>query len=198
MTLINFPRKQIGKMMSDCLVVGVLPSGDGGVSVGDEEKRARTVYVRPFVFPKTENGKGGIEVELGARVGVLGEDGVVERNTRDLTWAEFSMVRIVVGRVLSCATSVESTSVESTTTPAIPVGVRLRLDLGPSEGERDGVVYLRIGSEGCVRPEVLVGRQVLAVVNIESDAGEGVMVLTVGGRTTVEPAKEVENGFRLA
>ena len=29
MTLINFPRKQIGKVMSGCLVVGVLPGGEG-------------------------------------------------------------------------------------------------------------------------------------------------------------------------
>jgi hypothetical protein len=32
MTLINFPRKQIGKMMSDCRVVGVLPGVSAGTS----------------------------------------------------------------------------------------------------------------------------------------------------------------------
>ena len=110
--------------------------------------------MRPFVCLETEKG------------------GVVERNTKDLTWAEFSMVRIVVGRVLSLGAG---PAVEPTTTLGIPnpIPVGVRLDLGPSEGERDGVVYLWIGSERCVRPEVLVGRQVLAVVNIESEAGEG-------------------------
>jgi hypothetical protein len=220
LTLINFPRKQIGRTMSDCLTTGVLPSG-----VSDQEKRENTVYVKPFLG-------GNITLamlEPGSKVGVLGEEGLVETNPRDLTWDEFVTMKFLVGKVLSVGTTptpvapAESDSVTPQASDKVdPAGqaipIPLTVDFGAGEGHKSAHVYLRAGF---ISPQELVGRQVVAVVNVAAvppvtasteqqddstktgtetaeEGDSGALVLTVGGKTTVEPAKEVQLGFHLA
>ena len=213
LTLINFPRKQIGKTMSDCLTTGVLPAKAG---VSEQEKRDSTVYVRPFLGHGDQEKKAAM-LEPGSKVGVMGEDGLVESNSRDLRWDEFTKVKFLVGKVLNVATA--ATNDESGSSIAVKdnldlnhvVPIPLTINFGVEVGHKHALVYLR---PGFIQPDELLGRQILAVTNVEAvqptdgtkqDAsvlGVGVesniLVLTVGGKTTVEPAKEVENGFCLA
>jgi hypothetical protein len=52
--------------------------------------------------------------------------------------------------------------------------------------------------------QTLVGRQVIAATNLDAARSDGFFeedmaaILTVNGVATVEPAKVVENGFKLA
>jgi hypothetical protein len=210
LTLINFPRKQIGRTMSDCLTTGALPADPG---VSEEEKRAKTVYVTPFLGGAARAEKLATP-EPGSKVGVLGEEGLVETNPRDLSWAEFMSIKLLVGKVLSVGAGAPQLESGPTAPSADkpdatqPIPIPLTVDFGTAEGHKEALVYLR---PGYISPEEVVGRQVLAVINlaptIPTDGEEGAsgaaaeskaLVFTVGGKTTVEPAKEVENGFRLA
>jgi len=192
LALINFPRKQIGPNMSDCLVTGVLPVG-----VELEVKRANTVFVRPWV---PEGAPEALRrVEPGARVGIiLVEDKLVETNPRDLTWEEFTQIHIHVGKVEGVhkwTQSEEDATIQE---------VRLDLDFGDKIGKKLALLWLRVP---LLDVELLVGRQILAVTNLAVESGGqaedwfedgAAAVLTVNGLTVLEPAKEVESGFRLA
>ncbi|KAF7977568.1 hypothetical protein HWV62_3374 [Athelia sp. TMB] len=186
LTVINFPRKQIGPKMSDCLVTGVLPLG-----VNPDVKRANTVYVKPWIWD------GMMGVEPGAKIGLIpGDDmnAIRESNPRDLTWEEFTKIQVYVGTVLSCHIG------EATRGPNLQQ-VKIDLDCGNVVGKKSAILWLRTPFLDVVQ---LVGRQLLAVTNLGLDNaaewyGEGTAaVLTVNGRTILEPAKPVENGFCLA
>lgn len=89
MTVINFPRKQIGSLMSDCLVTGVqAPEG------APEEKRETTVFVKPL-----------FNVPAGSRVGFTGKETPLPAASRDLTWSEFSEVEFHVGTIIHLETT---------------------------------------------------------------------------------------------
>ena len=201
--------------MSDCLTTGVMPTG---AEVSDKEKRENTVFVRPFLG-LTPNEQTINALKPGSKVGVVADSGLIESNPRDLTWDEFVTMHFLVGRV----TSITETAPSSSNAPASAfpekadsdqaLPIPLTADFGTVVGQKDAVAYLR---PGFISPKELVGRQILAVVNLEvppspsssidedqastgtGTAGEGALVLTVGGITTVEPAKEVENGYHLA
>lgn len=199
--------------MSDCLTTGALPADPG---VSDQEKRENTVYVRPFFGQGITDEKKAL-LEPGSKIGVLGEEGIIETNPRDLTWAEFATIKYIVGKVLSVGDTPQvsdSTPDKDKVDPTQTAPVPLKVDFGAVEGQKDALVHLR---SGFISPQELVGRQVLAVVNLEAPqpAAETeenkdetktekeilespALVLTVGGKTTVEPAKEVPNGYRLA
>jgi hypothetical protein len=212
LTLINFPRKQIGRTMSDCLTTGVMPTG---AEVSDKEKRENTVFVRPFLGV-TPNEQTINALKPGSKVGVAADGGLVESNPRDLTWDEFVTMHFLVGRVINIPEAAPSSGSDAPekaeSDQAVPIP--LIADFGTVVGQKDAVAYLR---PGFISAKELVGRQILAVVNLEvppspssstdegqaSDTGTGTdgeaaLVLTVGGITTVEPAKEVENGYHLA
>jgi hypothetical protein len=178
--------------MSDCLVAGVLPVG-----VEPEVKRANTVFVRPWIpedAPESLNG-----VEPGARVGIIpGDNKLIETNPRDLSWEEFTRIHIHVGKVdrIHGLTQGEL--------DATIKGVRLDLDFGNKVGKKLGLLWLRTP---ILDVEQLLGRQILAVTNLAMESGSeaakwfeagGVAVLTVNGKTVLEPAKEVQIGYCLA
>jgi len=172
--------------MSDCLVTGVLPLG-----VEPDVKRANTVFVRPWMW----NGVTGIEP--GAKVGLIpggSSNALRETNPRDLTWEEFTNIRIYVGTVLG--SPITEVAQESDLQQ-----IRLDLDFGDIIGKMAAVLWLQ---SPFLDAEQLVGRQLLAVTNLSPDDEakwylEGVAaVLSVNGRTVLEPAKTVENGFCLA
>jgi len=189
LTLINFPRKQIGPRMSDCLVTGVLPLG-----VQPEVKRANTVFVRPWVPAGTI-----MKVEPGTKVGIIpGDDVLVKTNPRDITWEEFTKIHINVGRVEHVHTSTRKAKDETLQQ------VRLDMTFGDTLGKRLALLWLRAPF---LDTEQLVGRQILAVTNLVlksgSEAAEwfedgAAAVLTADGLTVLEPAKEVEIGYFLA
>ena len=186
LAVINFPRKQIGPKMSDCLVTGVLPLG-----VEPDVKRANTVFVRPWIWD------GMTGVEPGAKIGLIpGDDSnaMRESNPRDLTWEEFTKIHVYVGTVLSYHIC------EATRGPSLQQ-IKIDLDCGDTVGKTSAILWLRAPFPDAAQ---LVGRQLLAVTNLGLDGAaewyeEGTAaVLTVNGRTILEPAKPVENGFCLA
>lgn len=165
------------------------------MGVEPEVKRAGTVFVRPWVW------EGVTGVEPGARVGVIpGEvDALLETNTRDLTWDEFTTIQIHAGaveRVLSSKLSERDATLQQ---------IRLDVDFGDTVGKKHALMWLRAPF---LDTSQLVGRQLLAVTNLaapssDSDAVKwfedgAAAVLTVNGRTILEPAKVVDNGFCLA
>jgi hypothetical protein len=199
--------------MSDCLTTGVqIATPDAS----EEKKRESTVYIKPFLGGAAVAGGDAAaekekQIEPGSKVGVLGEDGTVQTNPRDLTWDEFTSVKFLVGTVLAF----DSASMFPLS-PDKPEPISLEVDFGDGcsdgagGGKKKALVYLR---SGFISPEELVGRQILAATNVvmpPAGAVEGnnnqqegsateptVLVLTVGGKATVEPAKVVENGYRL-
>ncbi|KZP11650.1 hypothetical protein FIBSPDRAFT_937371 [Athelia psychrophila] len=202
LAVINFPRKQIGPRMSDCLVTGVVPPG----VVDPEVKRAGTVFVRPWQWEtdasqlESEPNVLGVTVEPGARVGLIppppGGAGLVETNPRDLTWDEFTKVHVCVGTVLGLGSPAAHVA-----DPALQQ-VRFIVDFGSTAGKRTAIVWLRAPFLDTAQ---LVGRQLLAVMNLSADGAAAewfpdgaAAILTVNGRTVLEPAKSVENGFCLA
>ena len=192
LALINFPRKQIGPRMSDCLVTGVLP-----MDVEPEVKRANTFFVRPWIPDTALEGFKG--VEPGERVCIIpGEDKLVATNPRDLTWEEFTQIHIYVGKVEGVHKS--TLSKQDGMLQAVPLDV----NFGDKIGKKLALLWLRANS---LDVEQLMGRQILAVTNLavglnneaanwfERDAAA---VLTVNGKTVLEPAKETEIGYSLA
>jgi hypothetical protein len=192
LALINFPRKQIGSKMSDCLVTGVLPVG-----VDPEVKRSNTVFVRPWIPEAVPEGLKG--VEPGAEVGVIpGNNKLVETNPRDLTWDEFMKVHIYVGKVEAIHGSTRSAR------DATLREVRLDVNFGDEVGKKLALLWLQ---QPFLDVEQLLGRQILAVTNLAVEPGSvtanwfengTAAILTVNGKTVLEPAKEVEIGYRLA
>jgi hypothetical protein len=192
LALINFPRKQIGSKMSDCLVTGVLPVG-----VDPEVKRSNTVFVRPWIPEAVPEGLKG--VEPGAEVGVIpGNNKLVETNPRDLTWDEFMKVHIYVGKVEAIHDSTRSAR------DATLREVRFDVNFGDEVGKKLAILWLQ---QPFLDVEQLLGRQILAVTNLAVEPGSETStwfengtaaILTVNGKTVLEPAKEVEIGYRLA
>lgn len=181
--------------MSDCLVCGVLPSGPG---VDPEVKRTSTVFVRPFVDFLTYT---SISSHIfGAPVGVFPTlESKRHTNPRDLDWSEFELIQYLVGTVQ------ELHVVPDSAREGGFVRCDGTVDFGSLQGILKSSSWLRSESvQNGALLKSLEGRQVIAVTNLDSgDAGDlfGVdtaAVLTVNGFTTIEPAKRVENGFRLA
>lgn len=178
LSVINFPRKQIGKMMSDCLTTGV-QSPEGTY----EEKRETTVYM-------TTSAK----VPAGTRVGILAEREIIYKNPRDIIWPDFAILDLRIGTVESCVSCA-----------AIAEDVKqvvLQLDLGPIGVK---ICVGRIASE--VGIDSLLGKQVLVLKNLESaakvecfgdDKADAVLCTADGGSAVIVPAKPVANGFKLA
>ncbi len=177
LSVINFPRKQIGKMMSDCLVTGV--QMDKGSS---EEKRETTVFMTTST-----------PVDEGSRVGILAKKERLEKNPRDLLWPDFTLLDLRIGTIEACESSMEiSNNINQVIT---------RLNLG------------ELGKQQCIgllSKEVdissLMGKQVLVLTNLSKAAKKelfgreetGSVLCTIDGLAVLEPAKPVDNGFKLA
>jgi hypothetical protein len=181
--------------MSDCLVCGVLPSGP---EVDPKIKRASTVFVRPFLdFLTYESISSHI---FGAPVGIIPTlESKRRTNPRDLNWGEFETIQYLVGTIQELHVMPDSAREDGF------VRCDGTVDFGSLRGILKSSSWLR--SESIQDGELLKsleGRQVIAVTNLDSsDAGnlfdvDTAAVLTVNGFTTIEPAKRVENGFRLA
>ena len=177
LTVINFPRKQIGKMMSDCLITGV--QNDSNIP---EEKRMSTVFMTP-----------SSPVELGSRVGLLAREEFLAENPRDLSWGEFFTLDLRIGAIIDCQALIPMTETINK--------VVFSIDLGKF-GLKTCVAML--SSE--ISPESLLGRQVLVLTNLDEsskvelfgDAGLETVLCTIGGKVLLQPAIAVENGFKLA
>lgn len=202
LTVINFARKQIGPKMSDCLVTGVQPFGP---EVTQDTKRDATICVQPFDLFESR-----FTSVKGDRVGVLPREmGIVTSNPRDLSWEEFVSINIVVGQVISW---------EKAESPAdAPEGwglYRFIIDIGKLHGgQGKGAAWFKTPDESGEESALqrTIGRRILVVTNIapsddkipadptEAPFLDGTMaIMTAGGTALLEPAKEVEIGYRLA
>jgi hypothetical protein len=117
-------------------------------------------------------------------------------NPRDLTFDELEHIEILTGTVLEISDVTPSNS--HLAHGFVPYDGRV--DFGPIRGTMKSRMWLL--ESGFL--ETLVGRQVVAVTNLDAARSDGFFeedmaaVLTVNGAATVEPAKVVENGFKLA
>ncbi|KAI8621464.1 hypothetical protein BC830DRAFT_1094106 [Chytriomyces sp. MP71] len=171
LTLVNFPRKQIGPKMSDCLVTGVQ-----SVTEDIEERRKNTVVLIPLSCAAVPLPS----LCAGMAVSAEANPEPVTSNKRDLAWDEFAALHIRVGTVTHL---VESRGAEHI----------LEVDFGTDIGARNGSLSLS-EINGCVTIDEIQGHQVLAVIQESGDA----RLFTVEGRTVLIPAQPVENGFKLA
>ncbi len=187
MCVYNFPRKQIGPKMSDCLVTGMQKK----LST-PEQKRETTVFMRP-----------SCEVPLGSKIGLWGEEGVYHTNPRNLGWDEFANLDLRIGTIVSSTLQVqemESGEVASSASDD-PIAKHIQVDLGG-----DGITE----AVGFLRPELankeLNGLQVMVLTNLNpveildssGDSTATAVICTVAGRALLQPGKSVENGYKLA
>lgn len=192
-----------------------------GDDIDPEVKRSSTVFVRPFVplegldvLTPSENW-----LQPGAPVGIYpGLDSLRSANPRDLKWDDFIAIQITVG-------TIQSISAVHVSEPFVRYD--LIVDFGRDRPPRSTYVWFRSPVTSKYL-DMLKGRQVIAVTNLDPDdiidpgdptgsigaaisggsTGENptgdvnnlgpAVVMTVNGYTIVEPAKMVENGFRLA
>jgi tRNA-binding protein len=177
LAVLNFPRKQIGTMMSDCLVTGVQRD-----TVMQDEKRASTVFMTC-----------SSEVDPGSRVGILGEEQVIQTNPRELSWGDFLKLDLRIGTISECTNC--SKIADSLNR------VMLKVNLG-SVGEKVCVAVLNES----VDSESLKGKQVLILTNLDDESKKTLfettdfygVVCTVNGMALVQPKIPVENGYKLA
>jgi len=175
----NFPRRQIGKMMSDCLTTGVQ---DARLSNPDEKRETTVAMTTSEV------------VREGARVGILAEDEILETNPRNLDWSQFMCLDMRVALI---------EAVESCIAHADEINrVVLQLDLGEL-GKQSAIGLLHRDCD----TSTLIDRQVLVLTNLGEDDREmlfgdkgplAVLLTTGGGRALIEPMKRVTPNFKLA
>ena len=177
LTVINFPRKQVGKNMSDCLVTGVQKE-----TQNKDEKRESTVFVRP-----------SSPIELGSRVTLLATEEFLLTNPRDLNWPEFLLADLRIGTLEGFQ-------------ELIPVSeninkVFFNINLGEL-GVRTCIAMLN----NEVNPESFISKQVMVLTNLDeaskieyfSATGDEVILCTFAGKVVLEPGISVDNGFKLA
>jgi tRNA-binding protein len=180
--VINFPRKQIGKVMSDCLVTGVQKCLDS-----PDAKRETTIFVKP-----------ACDVNPGSRVVLLPssmDDTIIETNPRNLTWPEFLDLDLRIGEV-------DGFEILERDFRSSLLKVKCLVNFG-MDGRVDCIAAFRKSFD--IRS--LLSRQVLVLTNLNKEetamlfdinfdvAG---VVLTVDGKAILEPAKKVEPSFKLA
>lgn len=165
----NFPRKQIGNKVSDCLVTGVQEELSN-----PEAKRKTTVYMTP-----------SCDVAPGAVVGILGEDKIYESNARDLNWVEFAVCDFRIGTVASAALSGNL--------------VNFTIDLGAGPVSGVGIADQKlVDSLKGKQVMVLTNLDPQDVSQQFSGSTASVVLVTVAGKAVLQPAIPVKDGFKLA
>ena len=184
LVVLNFPRKQVGKTMSDCLTTGVQKD-----TSDLNEKKDSTVFMTPSHV-----------VEWGSRVGLLAEEELINTNPRDLNWPTFVMCDLRIGTLEEFQSLIPVTENVNQ--------VLFRIHLGEILGSRNCIARLHTALDA----RALIGKQVMVLTNLDetsktdlfsvadsyTPSGDEVILCTIGGCSVLEPAKCVENGFKLA
>ena len=178
MCVYNVPRKQIGKVMSDCLIAGAQEVLDDPAA-----RRATTVFMKP-----------ADPVTRGAQIGLLAEENAYAINEKNLDWNEFTALDLRIGTVVSVTLKTSSMEEEL-------LLIEMEVDLGGSVTRQAiGLVRKKFNIESLIR------RQVMVLANFDSEeisryfhgSDADVVLCTVAGKTFVEPAKVVANGYKIA
>lgn len=169
----NFPRKQIGTSMSDCLVTGVQDP-----ELEHAEKRKSTVAVCP-----------SSPVANGSLVNLDGEEKILETNNRDLEWKTFQKVDIRVGKVKGGKVVKVSKSIEL---------VMLNIDFG-LEKDLATVVKWSEMPEDIIGKQVL-GAVNIQTEDLKKDFEVEAEALLFSPKEGVwlTPFNAVSNGYKLA
>ncbi len=185
LTVINFPRKQMGRFMSDCLTTGVLDT-----ETKDYETKRMSIFA--CGVPVTAN------IPPGASVSWFGEEEIVwEENTRDLSWTIVSAEpvtdngEIVIGKfVVSVDFNNTGTGTDLDTAAANTTGYN-------SIGILTAELHLVADRDGDIlNAEALINKQCMCCLNLADHVP--VVMTGSGGRYLVQPLKKCPNGLRLA
>lgn len=177
MCVVNFPRKQIGKIMSDCLTTGAqIKSGS------PETKRETTVFIKP-----------SHSVEVGSRINILAHKETLQNNERNLNWEEFTSIELKIGTIEDC----EFLNTQEDTLSRI---VKLTVNLGDQNEHGVGILNSKFEKSS------LLGKQVMVLTNLEREeirknfdgVEANVVLCTVNGEAVLEPAKQIPNGYIIA
>lgn len=207
----NFPRKQIGPRMSDCLITGVqLKSSDEAACKASTVMVQCSHAVQPGLLVTVTGSflficyyscwdlttllreSAVCETLLPSLLWLVGHAEQLASNARDLSWNSFTSANILVGTVIELAGS--NTLDDSDHLSAHQVVIDFGKGLGPQTAQ--AVLSNRVFTS----IQQLLSIQLLAVTNLNDDGHEAarVAVLTVGGLAVLQPAKHVANGYKLA
>jgi tRNA-binding protein len=168
--VINFPRKQIGKNMSDCLVTGVQKP-----ELSFEEKTRTTTVVVPSV-----------DVEPGSKVTVSGEETeVFVSNPRNLSWDKFTSLDLRVATILSYDYVEKNVEKLHEKIHIFALNIKFK------DSTSKGIAYL--DKNFC--PDNLIKKQYLFYYYNESNL---YYLCSIAGRSFLTPSLPVEDGFKLA
>lgn len=173
----NFPRKQIGPRMSDCLITGVQVDSDDVTT-----RTASTVLV-----------ECSHAVQAGLLVTVTGSAEKLDTNTRDLAWDTFTAAEVRVGTVIDAKPNDEHHEPDSCLS-----SYTATIDFGDCFGVKNA--YDVLDRTVFASVQTLLHRQLLAITNLACDVDHSAhsAILSVGGMAVLQPAKQVANGYLLA
>jgi tRNA-binding protein len=166
----NFPRKQIGKMKSDCLTVAVQ---DHSLALADLIRDTNVVV------------EASVRVPNASCVVTDGCAHIMSENARDLTWDRFIEMEIVSGTILEFE-EVPEKSVDGKIFYGckVDIGSDMIVDCSLILGDRQFDLALHSQKQVLVmtKDSILPERQ----------------ILTVSGMALLHPERPVKNGMRLA
>lgn len=181
MSVVNFPRKQIGSFKSDCLITGA-QKGVGS----HEEKRATTVYLCPTQ-----------EVPAGSRVGINGQVETIEHLKRELAWDKFCLVDLRIGTIMNFAFQELNNDLGR-------IEGRVAMSNTDQTQHFMGLVHKELVANIDQHKQLMfwanpLMEEVQENLPLQGFMEDTVLLCTVnGGKAGIKPAKKVDNGFRVA